>query len=187
MRDHVRVAPSFFCLLALLIFLDTENLFLIFFFAAAVHECGHVVAIRLCGGSIRSFRLSGTGGEIRYMLPVQSSAREVLIALSGCLFGGALSAIAILSGRPLLCGASTMLTLFNLLPIPFLDGGRALELAFGKRAVLKLLADFTIGVLLCFGAVSAYRWHAFGLLFISVFLALRQQTVLHQRANRGMI
>lgn len=187
MNRRVRISASFFCLLALLIFLDTENLFLYFLIAAAVHECGHLFAIRLCGGSILSFRLSAAGGVIRYSLPAQSTAREVWIALNGCLFGCVLSGIAALVGQPLLCGASTMLTLFNLLPIPFLDGGRALQLLFGGHAALKLIADFTIGVLLCTGVIVAYRWHGFGLLFISVLLALRQQTGLRQRANRGMI
>ena len=184
---RIQIAGSFLCLLAVMIFLDTENLCLYFLAAAAMHECGHLLAIRLCGGAVRLFRLTACGGVIRYALPRRSPGREAVIALGGCALGGILAGAAYFLGQPLLCGASTILTLFNLLPIATLDGGRALRAAFGEGAALDLLSHFTLGLLLCVGAVVALRWHGFGLLFIGAALALQQQMGLRLRANRGMI
>ena len=184
---RIQVSASFFCLLAGLIFLDTEGLFLYFFLAAAVHELGHLLAIWLGGGKLLSFRLSGAGGVIRYRLPQATVLRQAAIALGGCTMGIVLACGAAWAGQPLLSGASTLLTLFNLLPFRFLDGGRTLYLLFGKRIFLEVLGYGCLVVLFCFGGFMAIYWHGFGLLLIAFVLLFRQLSDLQPHPKQGMI
>lgn len=99
--------------------------------AAAVHELGHWLLLRLLGAEVRSFRLgvlgaametdSGRlsyGGELAAVLA--GPAANLLAALALTALGG--------SRWPAAVGASLVLCVFNLLPIRPLDGGRALYL-----------------------------------------------------------
>ena len=88
--------------------------------AAAIHELGHILALGLCGGKIRCFRLRiGGANIIAAPLP---PGRELLCILAGPGFG----ALTILAWRvfPELAAAGLLQTVFNLLPLPGLDGCR---------------------------------------------------------------
>ena len=184
---RVQITMPFLIMWAAILFLDTERICVYFLLAAAVHELGHIWAIRLCGGQILHFRLGALGGLIRYYLPHKTVSKEVLICISGCLFGMMLSCVSASADIPLLCGASTILTLFNLLPLPYLDGGRALCLLIGECRLLLFLEYFTVSLLFCLGFAAAICWHAYGLMLMAALPAILQQSALHHRKNKGMI
>ena len=88
--------------------------------AAAVHEIGHLIAIRLTGGRVRTIRLQAFGARIE--TDPMEPGREILCALAGPMAG----ALAILAWRvyPELAAAGIVQTVFNLIPVYPLDGGR---------------------------------------------------------------
>lgn len=136
--------------------------------AAALHELGHYAALRLCGGRLRSLRLTPLGA---LMVPEDTSrlsyGAELAVTLAGPAVNGAMTLLLGLLGRLwpaayVFAGAQAVLGAFNLLPARGLDGGRALWLAAAwctepftadrvARAVglATALAVFAAGAALC--------------------------------------
>jgi len=103
------------------------------FSAAALHELGHLLAVRLLGGRTEGFSLSPFGGELRAAgLSYPGELAAVLAGpganLLACLALAALPARTEAGYTAL--GANLALGVFNLLPAAPLDGWRAWELFF---------------------------------------------------------
>lgn len=127
-----------FCLLLVcLLFWDDDNIVPWALLSCAIHECGHVLAIRLLGGRVAKVRLSVVGAE---MTPVRANMfsyrEELLIAVAGPLFSllaallWATPPARVLFGERalLIAGLNLAAGLFNLLPTGPLDGGRILRI-----------------------------------------------------------
>lgn len=153
--------------------------------AVFFHECGHILFLLLTGGRLKGVRVGIFGITLKADYPPSYPAK-ILISLGGpivgivCFFlfhhaGGELS---------LFAEISLALSLFNLLPVSFLDGGNALEalclMFFSyERAifVLRALSLITAVMLWCFavylflflnGSASLFflsLWFFFSLLF----------------------
>lgn len=91
--------------------------------AAVIHELCHYLAIRCCGGQIIGISV-GMGGA-RIEVVGLSNGQELFCALAGPLGGLALLLLIRWIPRTAICGAFQ--SLFNLLPVYPLDGGRALQ------------------------------------------------------------
>lgn len=93
--------------------------------ACVIHELSHIVAIRLCGGEIRGICVGAQGASIQ--IGELSMFKELVCALAGPL--GSLCLLPFVRWMPRVALCATVHSLYNLLPIYPLDGGRALSCA----------------------------------------------------------
>lgn len=117
----------FFAMIALTVWLGENAVRLLL--AAAVHECGHLAAVFFYGGRVEEMRLGALGARIRprFALSLSVSAERVMLAAGPA--AGILAGIAaLLFGKERFALLSIGLSLFNLLPLPGLDGGGLMTL-----------------------------------------------------------
>lgn len=95
--------------------------------AAGIHELLHISAVRLMGGRIDVFRL-GPGGAV-LEASTMSPGKLLLCILAGPL--GSLLVLPLARSFPALAVCLFLQSLFNLLPLDGLDGGRALRILLG--------------------------------------------------------
>ena len=143
--------------------------------AIAIHELGHIVTARVLKIEIKRFHLSILGaaletkGEISYV-------KELLLAMGGPLFGtlGSILGFAFLKTKPDLPATidfiqyfstiSIVITIFNLIPLATLDGGRILKciayivfpLTLADK-IIKLFSFFTLFALWLFSVYAMLK------------------------------
>jgi stage IV sporulation protein FB len=132
--------PGFLIVLAVLCLMDMGGLLPAAVVAVAVHELGHVLALKLSGGQIASIRLEWAGLSLVYSGRL-SYGEEIASAALGPCASFLLALVASCAGRItgwdwayLLAGVSFVFGAFNLLPALPLDGGRLLLLAVSMKA-----------------------------------------------------
>lgn len=132
----VHASWSFFLLVLLAAVISPAEIVVSVLLAAALHECGHLLALRAFRVPVEGLRLSALGAVL-YARGARrlSYGRELIVTLAGCgmnIFCGMLTALLALRlswvEGFVLAGAHILLAAFNLLPIPPLDGARALYL-----------------------------------------------------------
>ena len=124
---RLRIAPGFLLLIAAITLLDSGGLCFWICAAALWHEGGHLLALFMSGGRLDRLELSLLGLNL-VAKPGLSYSKDILCCLAG---PAASLAGALLAGHMdlyALSGFSLTLGLFNLLPLPTLDGGRILSL-----------------------------------------------------------
>ena len=129
---RLEVREGFVVLLAALWCVDASGVLPLVLLAAAVHEGGHLVILHLSGGRLHRLCLTACGAVMHCALPEGRCARAA-VCLAGPAASLALTALAAPMGAWRLAGASALLGLFNLLPLPPLDGGAALSHLAGGR------------------------------------------------------
>lgn len=148
---QLKITPSFIIWLSALIILKTPYLAPMAL-AVLIHETGHLIFARILKIKISTLTLSLLGARIKAEGHM-SYSDEFLLALGGPLAGfiGYLLTVGIsvkLSDSPAVvrfiapfCAISLCLTIFNLLPLETLDGGRMLSSLL--HCILPLnIADF---------------------------------------------
>ncbi|MBD5149848.1 MAG: peptidase M50 [Oscillibacter sp.] len=120
---------GFFALMALSLLAGAGNVLPLALLSALCHEAGHLAALWLAGARVEKVRLTAFGAEIRADTRRLSYPREIACTLAGPAVNLLLAlAFARLGGNYVAAGANLLLGCFNLLPVPALDGGRALHL-----------------------------------------------------------
>jgi Zn-dependent protease len=121
-NQHISVHPSFILWLSLLVYFRMA-LVLPFLLAIGFHELGHYVLLCLLRKPPTALTLSFSG--IRMQTPPLSYKEELAAAAAGPLSSFLL--VLIFPASPWAALYSVCLGLFNLLPIPGLDGGRMMS------------------------------------------------------------
>ena len=158
---RIRITPGALLLLAAML-LEGDFLFLASVLAAAVHECGHLLAARLLGIRLRLLELDLMGAKLFPAKAIPSYRSEFLLAACGPLFSLLLALPIGGSSLPFFKAmhtATLSFALFNLLPIRGFDGGRMLAAPitakWGAAAADRLLFLSTYASLLLLFSLSA--------------------------------
>lgn len=144
-----------------------SGLVLCFYTVCAVHEAGHIAALSITGGRVRSVELSGSGMRIETkkggMIPAASS---LFVLLAGPAANMIMYFVMRLAG----CGGSFLLlnlaaAAYNMLPYSSLDGGAVISLftagtPYERTAgtvlfIVKLLITAAAGAAVCFYGKAA--------------------------------
>lgn len=157
MLGKVRISPIFIFLLCLLIYCGWEREVACFLLAALLHECGHLLALTLCGCTRWriSFGLGGAAIDIG-VLPYR---REFFCAAAG----PAVNLLLLLIPDDRLRLFNLLLLFYNLLPLAPLDGWRMLAAASGQIApqyqseICDAAEIIAAALLLCAGLFFAVR------------------------------
>lgn len=177
MKAKICIQDSFWLLIAGGFLLDSSQVSLAFLVASIVHELGHFFMVKRYGGTVVQFHLSALGGLMQYWIPCISRHSERWIAFAGPLSGLLLWQVAAHLHCSLLAGASLLLSVFNLLPIAPLDGGRILESFFLPGHWLpQLVRLISTCLLLMMGIHSGIHQQGWGL-GLTAFCLLTQQYI----------
>lgn len=157
-------AGAIFMLSALYFFGGLESIIAVAI-AAAIHELGHIAAIKAFKGKIRRVRMSASG-LCMSCFGLDSTAKEIAAFIMGPVFGLVLAYIAsyygYMLGNELLCetaGISLIFSVFNLLPALPLDGGRVLFCAIPSRVKAEKILDVS-------GMLTGFALIIIGLYFL---------------------
>ena len=137
--------------------------------AVLAHELGHLLALQLLGVRVSGVTFAMTGPVIRCEAPSTASG-QILSALSGPV-AGMLLYLFTYARWPLLGEISLFLSLLNLLPVPPLDGGRALRVIVGEKAC-QILSALLCGTLLLCGLLAAASGYGVTLAIFGAWLTV---------------
>ena len=99
--------------------------------AVLLHECGHIVVLLFTGGKLKGVSFGLCGITLKAEYPPSYSSK-LMISLGGPLVGILVFLLFRNAGKTLALFSeiNLWLSLFNLLPISFLDGGSAIDSFF---------------------------------------------------------
>ncbi len=177
-RLPIQISAAAYILLAVAILILPLGWILAAITAAVFHEVFHLAAVYLCGGSVMGIAV-GERGAVISVAPMKPW-KELICALAGPLGGLLLLAFARYTPRIAVCAAFQ--SLYNLLPIYPLDGGRAVQcmaqIAFPKYFESICLAiEWICLIFMACLSIYACFWLRLGLLpmFLCAVTILRKK------------
>lgn len=99
-----------------------------------LHESGHLAAMAMLGVKPRSLTFYSGGISMKSGGKLLKPSSEIFILSAGCAVNFICAAVGSAFRNELLWGISFALGLFNLLPLPSLDGGRILSAIVGTAS-----------------------------------------------------
>lgn len=139
------------------------------FLLCMLHESGHLAAMLFFGSVPRKLELGYFGMKIVTGSRLLSPKKEIIIAAAGPAVNVLLALLLI--GRKDRALMSLALAVFNLMPVPMLDGGRILaNLLRSEKTVKTIGIIFSVGLFILGAAVAVYTKRNFTLLIVSLYL-----------------
>ena len=190
LRNRIKTQPSFcvgICLAVLILPIRWVSAWIL---AAACHEFGHLLVLKICKIPVTRITLDVFGAKIETgsMLP----AEELICSLAGPAFG--ILSVLFSSVAPYFSICGFLQSVYNLLPFSGFDGGRALQIV-QYTMIPPLKADLAtkciqFGVFAILILLGGHLWIARDLGFVSFLLmalpVLKSQTekILANRQNK---
>ena len=152
---EINVKTNTYIYLVLLLFLVPLPWLLAWLVAVAFHELCHWVAVKLCDGEI--YRLTVGIGGANMESGMLQEWKSILAVLSGPVGGFAL----VLLGKwlPRVAVCSWLLSVYNLLPLLPLDGGRALQFLMGDTTYFYIAEKIFLCILSLAAVYAAIFLH----------------------------
>ena len=176
-RDIISVSADFYIAMAAGLLLLPLPWISAWLFSALFHELCHYIALRICGYTVSGIRISLKG--VFMETEALSAANEAICAYAGPI--GALVLLLLARRFPRVAVCTIVQSLYNLLPIFPLDGGRGLGCflrkllgdARGKQAFM--IVERVVLFVLLFLALYAYVKLGLGLLpaFSVIFIIVK--------------
>ena len=170
MMPRLAASPWAVLMAALLFYVSDGRTLCLCLLPILVHEAGHALALRLCGCRITELRLCLSGLSLRYAGTL-GATKQALCAFAGPLAGLFYAAAAARFGSDgaLSAGISLLLSAFNLIPAPPLDGAQIASALLGERAA-DVLAAISAGAVFAGGVWLWAAERGAGLALAGVFL-----------------
>ncbi len=166
---------------------DKQKLFLCSILSAFWHELGHIVAMYMVGMQVNKISLRAFGVDMVIKEKHLSKSKQVVVLISGAFFNilAILFFCLLLKSKAcnifnhlILC--NFVLAIFNLLPIPVLDGGQvAYVLLSGvasdilARKIVDIISYIILSILFFIGVLLIIKCrYNFSLLLTSIYLLL---------------
>lgn len=141
------------------------------FVLCVLHEVGHLTAMLIFGSIPKKIELGFFGMKIVTGSRILSPIKEIVIAAAGPCVNIVLCLILYLSDKTQWAMLSLGLAVFNLLPVPMLDGGRILINATDNERLIKNIGVGVSVFLLIVGtAVAVMTKKNFTILIVSLYL-----------------
>lgn len=156
----VSISAGAFLLGALLLLILPLKWLLAVLSAAMIHELCHLAAVKLTGGYVHEICIGRGGASIK--IGPMDSLKELICALAGPV--GGLALLLLIRWIPRIAICAAIHSVYNLLPIYPLDGGRALRCA----AAMHLRPE--IGERICDMAEKLCKVALIGLAFYATFV-----------------
>lgn len=159
---QLQIYPRFYVAAALAIFLLPAPVLFGWFAATAVHELCHIAMIKFYGVKLRSISIAITGAAISTdaMMPIQ----ELFCALAGPI--GGIFPMILINVFPYFALSAAIQSVYNLLPVYPLDGGRAvkclIECFKGEEQAVKasmLISLVVLAAVSVAGVWLSYQYH----------------------------
>ena len=168
----IKIYPVFFLVIALGLILVPFQWLAAWLLAAAVHELCHIISLIICRRTLYSVKIGAFGAKIEADMP--DGIFGIICAMAGPL-GGLLLLICLRAApRVALCGL--LQSLYNLIPISPLDGGRALlaltSALFGNKKGYAIFKWIEHIFLLSLCILCGYAMIKFQLGIVPIFIAL---------------
>ena len=146
MKWKVRIDPLVYPVWAFLVLAVPLRVLYGWIGAAVCHEMGHIIAQYTLGGRPRGIRIQPVGAEIEG--EDLGRNRNVVCVLAGPAVGTL--PMVLMRSFPECAIFSFLLTLYNLIPLYPLDGGRVLHLLSEKSGAMRAFSVFVEFAALCF-------------------------------------
>ena len=166
-KMKLRIQENAYILGVLLLFLVPFRWIIAWLIAVGVHELFHYVAVRILGGHVHELTINI--GGIQMYADSLSDRKRVISILSGPIFG--FLPVIFGSRFPELEICCWVLSLYNLLPLSFLDGGNALCILVKNNKIVNGIERFILFLLLVAGVFCTFCLHL-GILPIVIVAAV---------------